>query len=249
VALVTGAARRVGRAIALALAAEGVDVVLHYGRSADDAARTADEIRAAGVDVLPVSADLADAAAIERLFEATRERFGRLDVLVNSAAMFRKRAFESVSLADWDEVMGVNLRAPFLCTQHAARLMRASSRPAGDSALVVNIADLSGVQVWRGYAVHGISKAGVLHLTSVAALELAPAVRVNAIVPGPILPAVGVDPTGAVWARIVDSLPLARAGDPSDIARAVVFLARSDFITGIALPVDGGQHLVGAVDR
>ncbi|GAB4482434.1 MAG: 3-oxoacyl-ACP reductase FabG [Anaerolineae bacterium] len=245
VALVTGAAHRVGRAIALALAREGAHVVVHYGGSSEAAARTQAEIAARGVEAVTVSANLADPAAIAALFETTADRFGRLDVLVNSAARFDKRAFDAITLEDWERSMAVNVRAPFLAMQHAARLMRAAARPADQPALIVNIADLSGVYPWRDYVQHGVSKAGLLHLTKIGARELAPHVRVNAIIPGPILPPPGMDPASTNWQETVQAVPLQREGGAEVIGETVVFLARNDFITGAVINVDGGEGLLG----
>jgi pteridine reductase len=247
VALVTGAAHRLGKAIAMALAGEGVHVVIHYGGSQQAARETAAEIAALGVEAFPVQADLSDPAQIEALFEAVRGRFERLDVLVNSAASFQKRPFDEISLDDWERVLAINLRAPFLCSQHAARLMRTAERPAHEPALIVNIADLSGIYPWRGYAHHGISKAGLIHLTKVTARELAPDVRVNAIVPGLILPPPGMAADSDKWQRLGGSVPLQRPGEPANIGQAVVFLAANDYITGAVLNVDGGEHLLGPI--
>jgi NAD(P)-dependent dehydrogenase (short-subunit alcohol dehydrogenase family) len=249
VALVTGGARRVGKAIALSLAREGANLAIHYGRSESAAQQTAGEIAALGTEAIPLRADLSDPAQIESLFETLQSRLGRLDVLVNSAASFQKRPFDQISLEDWEQVMAINLRAPFLCTQHAARLMRAVERPAGESALVVNIADLSGVYPWLGYAHHGVSKAGLIHLTKVAARELAPGIRVNAIIPGPILPPPGMAPDSDRWQRISRIVPLARAGRPEDVGQAVVFLAQNDYVTGAAIEIDGGEHLLGPANH
>lgn len=249
VALVTGAAHRVGKAIALALAREGANLIIHFGSSESAAQQTAAEIATLGVEAIPVQADLRDPPQIETLFATLQSRFGRLDVLVNSAASFQKRPFDQISLEDWERVMAINLRAPFLCTQHAARLMRTIERPAGESALVVNIADLSGVYPWLGYGHHGVSKAGLIHLTKVAARELAPGIRVNAIIPGPILPPPGMAPDSKKWQQIGGIVPLGRAGDPENIGQAVMFLARSDYITGVAIEVDGGEHLIGPANH
>ncbi|MBN1200567.1 MAG: SDR family oxidoreductase [Anaerolineae bacterium] len=243
-ALVTGAAHRVGKAIALALAREGVSIIVHYGRSADAAQQTIGEITALGVEALPVQADLRDPAQIAALFQAVEDRFGHLDILVNSAASFVKQPFEDVTVDSWKDVMQANLRAPFLCSQHAARLMRAVQRPADEPALIVNIADLSGLQVRSGYVQHGISKAGLLHLTNISAHELAPDIRVNAIIPGPILPPPGVSPDSERWQQIGARVPLRRPGHPGHIGQTVVFLATNDYITGAAIPVDGGEHLI-----
>jgi NAD(P)-dependent dehydrogenase (short-subunit alcohol dehydrogenase family) len=145
--------------------------------------------------------------------------------------------------------MAVNVRAPFLASQHAARAMRRSTRASGEAAVIVNVADLSGVYPWLGYSVHGISKAGVLHLTRTSARELAPDIRVNAIVPGPILPPPGIGADDEAWQELGASVPLGRVGEPSMIGQAVVFLAQADYVTGVALPVDGGEHLLGPVNH
>lgn len=242
VALVTGGAHRVGKAIALALAAQGVDLAIHYGRAHDEAAATVAELEAAGAAAMAHAADLTDPQAIDGLFAAVEARFGRLDILVNSAAEFRYQRFDRITPEDWDQTLAVNLRAPFLCTQRAARLMTRAPREA--PGLVVNIADLSGVGVWPGYVQHGVSKAGLLHLTQIAALELAPAVRVNALVLGPIMPVRGRGEDEA-WRKLIDSLPLQRAGGGAAVGEAVVYLARSDFSTGATLELDGGEHLLG----
>lgn len=245
VALVTGSAHRVGKAIALALAHQGVHQVVHYGSSADAAQQTAAAIEASGVQALTVQADLSDPGAIDRLFDAIDAHFGRLDILVNSAASFVKQPFDDITLDDWKDVLQVNLRAPFFVTQRAARLMRRADRPADQPALVINIADHSGTTPWRGYVQHGVSKAGLIHLTHIAARELGPNVRVNAIVPGPILPPPGLSAESDKWRRMGDQLPLQRTGHPDYIGQTVVFLAQNDYITGAVLPVDGGEHLIG----
>lgn len=245
VALVTGGAHRVGRAIALALAQQGAQIALHYGGSAQAAQDTAQEIAALGGRAVPIQADLHDPAQIERLFLTAADTFGRLDVLVNSAANFQRQPFDEIQLTDWTNVFQVNLRAPFLCTQHAARLMRRTDRPADQPATIINIADLAGVQAWPGYTQHGISKAALIHLTKISAVELAPHVRVNAIAPGAVLPPQGTSPDSAFWQNIGARVPLRRTGNPDFVGQTVVFLAQNDYITGVLIPVDGGEHLVG----
>jgi pteridine reductase len=245
VAVVTGGAHRVGKAIALALAQAGASIVVHYGGSEQAAAQTVAEIKSLGVHVIPVQADVRDPDQIDALFRAIETAFGRLDVFVNSAASFLKKPFDDTTLDDWQHVMRTNLRAPFLCTQRAARLMRHTER--ADPALIVNIADLSGIYPWRGYALHGLSKAGIIHLTKISAYELGPDVRVNAIAPGAILPPPNVDPDGEFWRNMGQQLPLKRTGHPDQVAQTVVFLAQNDFITGAVIPVDGGEHLIGTL--
>ncbi|MBN1286303.1 MAG: SDR family oxidoreductase [Anaerolineae bacterium] len=244
-ALVTGGAHRVGKGIVLALARAGANLVIHYGRSAEAALETAAEVEALGGDVMTMQADLADPAQIAAMFDAVQAQMGRLDVLVNSAASFQRQAFDEITVEDWDAVMAVNLRAPFLCTQYAARLMRARQRDR--PALVVNIVDLGGIDVWPAYVQHGVSKAGLIHLTRIAARALAPDIRVNAVAPGPILPTPGLHDGAegrAAWERTTQRIPLKRAGAPEEIGQAVVALAGNDYITGMTLHVDGGEHLL-----
>jgi NAD(P)-dependent dehydrogenase (short-subunit alcohol dehydrogenase family) len=246
--VVTGSARRLGREIVLTLAREGANVVVHYGASQGQALATVEEARRHGVEAESFRAELTDAAQIAALFDFVWDRFGRLDVLVNNASSFHRRRLELTEAEDWDRAMAINARAPFLCLQHAARLMRQTQRD-GKPGLVVNLADLSGVQPWPGYVAHGASKAALLHLTRVTALELAPDVRVNALVPGAILPPPGVDAGSDAWRRIYRSNPSRRPGSPADVAEAVVYLAHADYVTGAVLPVDGGQHLVPRWER
>lgn len=246
-ALVTGAARRVGRAIALGLAEDGADVVVHYGTSRDAAEATARDAAALGVRAVAVAADLADPDAIDALMAAAVEALGRLDVLVNSASRFDRQAVGSITAADWDRSLDVNLRAPFLCAQAAAPHLAAAPRPAGETALVVNMADLSGVHPWREHVQHGVSKAGLIHLTRILARELAPAVRVNAVVPGAILPPAGADADDE-WGRLTrQRVPLARVGDVADVVRTVRYFAQSPFVTGAVVEVDGGEGLRGPI--
>ena len=249
VALVTGAAHRLGKAIAVALAERGCHLVVHYGRSAKQAAQTVDELSARGVEAVALSADLSQEEQIDRLFKDVDSRFGQLDILVNSAASFERQDFEAVRGSDWDRVMAINLRAPFLCTRRAAPLMRQSHGEDEPPAVVINMVDLSAVWAWPGYVQHGVSKAGLLHLTRIGARELAPEVRVNAILPGAVLPPPGMDPESEGWRRMGERLPVGRTGDPAQIGGTAVFLAENDFITGEAIFVDGGEHLLGAGHR
>jgi len=245
IALVTGGAHRVGKEIALTLAREGMHVVVHYGASAAEAEQTCAEIERAGGRALPLSADLASPGAITAMFNLIGERFGRLDLLVNSAARFDRGRISDVTIEDWERSMAVNLRAPFMCIQQAARLMHAGERDL--PGVVVNIADLSGVHPWAGFAAHGTSKAGLLHLTKIAAHELAPAVRVNALVLGPVMPSQGSSEASSGWQRTLESLPLGRATNPAQVGEAVVFIARSDTLTGAVIHLDSGEGLLGPV--
>jgi NAD(P)-dependent dehydrogenase (short-subunit alcohol dehydrogenase family) len=243
VALVTGGARRLGRGIVQALAERGCDVVVHFGRSAGAAERTVDELARLGVRAWKVSADLTRAEEIDRMFAFVETAVGRLDVLVNSAASFESAPLESIGPEAWDRVQALNLRAPFLCLRRASEQMGKTERDADESAAVINISDWSGLQAWPGFAHHGVGKAGLIHLTRVAARELAPAVRVNAVVPGAILPAPGVDPESDEWRSRAGRIPRGRTGEPADVGKAVAFLAEHEFLTGVVLPVDGGEGL------
>lgn len=240
VALVTGSAHRVGKAIALALAAEGVHIVVHYHGSEEAAQDTIRDIKSLGVRAFGYRADQADPQAVNNMFDAIREEFGRLDILVNSAGMFKKTDFLDITFEEWQRVMSVNLTGPFLCSQHAARLMLEGLEE-DHGGVIINIIDNSALQPWDQFPHHSISKSGVLMLTRILARRLAPAIRTNAIAPGPVLK----EPTRTdeSWARVAERLPLKRNGTPEDVGRAVVYLASEDFLNGVVLNVDGGEHL------
>ncbi|GAB4573579.1 MAG: SDR family oxidoreductase [Anaerolineae bacterium] len=238
IALVTGSAHRVGKAIALTLASEGVHIVVHYHGSEEDAQETVREIKSYGVRAFPLRADQSDPAQVSALFEAIQREFGRLDILVNSAGMFKKTDFLEISYEEWQRVLSVNLTGPFLCSQHAARLMLAQEPPGG---VIINIIDNSALQPWDQFPHHSVSKTGVLMLTRLLARRLAPEIRTNAIAPGPVLKEPG--RSDESWARVAERVPLKRNGTPEDVGRAVVYLAREDFLNGVVLNVDGGEHL------
>lgn len=235
-ALVTGGARRVGRELCLALARAGADVVVNYRRSSAAADELCREIRALDRDALPVQADVSSGDEVRRLVESAGERFGRLDIVVNSASSFEHAPVEEITEAAWDRVMAVNLKAPFLVAQAAHAMLRAH----GDG-LVVNVADLAGIQAWSAYAHHGVSKAGLIHLTRILARAFAPEVRVNAIAPGTVLPPE--DYTPAQIEELRRRTPLRRIGSPADVAGALLYLVGADYVTGHVLVVDGGRLL------
>jgi NAD(P)-dependent dehydrogenase (short-subunit alcohol dehydrogenase family) len=235
VGLVTGGAHRVGRALVLGLARAGADVAIHYHRSGDAAAETARQVRALGRSAETFQADLADPTAVAALADAVAGSMGGLDVLVNNASLFESGRFRDITVESWDRVMAVNLRAPFLLLQATAPLLEASK------GVAVNVADLAGVQVWPGFPHHGVSKAGLIHLTRVAARSLAPNVRVNCVVPGTVLPPE--DYTREQIERSVDRTVLERIGAPDDVVEALLFLVRSEFATGSIVTVDGGRTL------
>jgi pteridine reductase len=234
VALVTGSAKRLGKAVALRLAEEGADLVIHHGNSHADAMETVAEIEKLGRRGLALSADLRNVDEIRRLFVEVAKGFGRLDILVNSAANFLPASIVSTTEEIWDASLDTNLKAGFFCAQAAAPLLRRTK------GTIVNFADVGGLMGWPGYIPHSISKAGVVMLTKVLAKALAPEVRVNAIAPGTItMPG---DPPE--WeADFVKLAPLGRTGAPSDIADAVSYLVHAEFMTGHTLVFDGGRSL------
>lgn len=236
VALVTGGAVRVGRAISLALADAGWDLVVHYRSSAGPAEEVRRRVEALGRRCVLVSGDLVHPEAVEAVAAAVREDYGRLDLLVNSAASFRSTHILDVGAREWDEVLALNLRAPHLLVRELADLLRAS---AGS---VVNIADHMGLKPWVRYGHHSVSKAALVHLTRIQARALAPEARANAVAPGLVLPPEGL--SAEALAREVDATLVKRAGTPADVADAVIYLAGARFVTGQLLVVDGGGTVV-----
>jgi 3-oxoacyl-[acyl-carrier protein] reductase/pteridine reductase len=232
VVLVTGAAKRIGRGIALRLHKEGARVAIHYSRSEEEARRTAHECG----DAPMFRADLERVGEIERLFHQVRAGFGRLDGLVNNAARFTKRDPLEITEADWDHIHSVNLKAVFFCCREAARLMLD-----GGGGRIVNISSLGGLRPWAEHAHYCASKAGVVMLTRALAAAWAPRITVNSVAPGVIPFEETADPR---IASLVARTPAQRPGSAEEIAQAVVyFLTASNFVTGQVLAVDGGLGL------
>jgi len=228
VILVTGAAKRIGRGIALRLAKEGARVAIHYSTSEVEARATAAECG----DAPLFRANLEKVGEIERMFSGVQKHFGKLDGLVNNAARYTRRDPLEITEADWDFIHSVNLKATFFCCQQAARLMLAQ-----DGGKIVNISSLGGIRAWPDHAHYCASKAGVIHLTRALAQAWAPKITVNSVAPG-VIP-FG-EPDERVK-RLIAKTPAGRAGTADEIANAVVFfLTASDFITGQVLAVDGG---------
>jgi len=235
VALVTGGARRVGKAIAVALADRGADIVVHYHRGATEADETAQELRARGVRVGMVQGDLSRVEVAQSLPRQAHALLGRLDIVINSAAMMLRTPLGDVAPDEWDRMFALNLRAPFFVAQAAAPLMQA------DGGVIVNIADLAAYETWPAYVPHGITKAGIVQMTRGLARALAPAIRVNAVAPGAVLLP---DEWDAVTAdRLAATTPLRRIGSADDVAQAVVFLCEAGYVTGDVIIVDGGRHI------
>jgi pteridine reductase len=228
---------RVGRAIALGLAEAGFDVVVNYHGSEEAATEVAALVAGMGRRCLPVRADVASGLEVEALATAVQDRFGQLDLLVNSASIFREIPLAEVDEEEWDQVMGVNLKGPFLTVRALSELLTASG---GN---VVNLVDLGAFQPWVRYPHHAVSKAALLHLTRVQARSLAPRVRVNAIAPGAVLVPDAATPQEREASRERSALQV--LGSPDDVVRTVLFLDRSPFITGEVIVVDGGALLSG----
>jgi len=236
VALVTGAGRRLGRAMARALADRGMTVAIHHHASSRGALELKKEILDRGGRAVCFEADLTDAQEARALPTRVVEEFGQLDVLVNSAAVMQRLSFEDTTPENWDSILDLNLRAVFFCTQGAASALRAAG------GRVVNLADLAGLEPWPGFAAHSVSKAGVVMLTKVLARSLAPEVTVNAIAPGAVL--VPEEYDAAERERLARATPLRRIGTPSDAISALLYLLEGgDFVTGEILVVDGGRSI------
>jgi pteridine reductase len=234
-ALVTGGARRVGKAIALALAGRGADIVIHYNNGETEAEETAGEIRQLGVRAALVQRDLSDVATAMALPERAHDEFGRLDIVVNSAAMMQRTPIGEVIPEDWDAMFALNLRAPFFIAQAAAPLLREHG------GVLVNIADLAAYETWPAYVPHAITKAGIVQMTRGLARALAPSIRVNAVAPGAVL--LPDDWDTETSERLAATTPLGKLGTAADVAQAVVYLCEAQYVTGEVIIVDGGRHI------
>jgi pteridine reductase len=234
-ALVTGAAKRVGRAIALALGERGANVVVHYGSSAEAAAETVAMLQRLGVQALALQANLALGSEVETLAREAEARSGGITVLVNNASNYLRVPFDKLSESVWDASLDTNLKAPFLLSWHVGRAMRARG-----GGRIVNIADWAAERPYKDYLPYCVSKAGIVCLTKALAKELAPTVQVNAVAPGPVL--LPEDMGEAERQAVVRATPLGRVGTPEDVARCVRFLVtEADFSTGATYLVDGGR--------
>lgn len=237
VALVTGGARRIGRAIVLALAERGARVAFTYRTAIEEAAALVQDVRAAGGRAFAIPADLAQPDSADGVIALARERFGPVRVLVNNASVFPRTPLREVTAKVWNGILAVNLRAPFLL----ARAVAPDMRKAGGGA-IVNLTDVYAERTLPDHAPYVASKAGLVALTRALARDLAPEIRVNAVAPGAILwPE---DATGEQRAAALRRIPLGRKGEPEDVAKAVLFCVEGpDFLTGQVIAVDGGRLL------
>lgn len=227
--LVTGGGQRVGRSICEELGSAGARLIVHYHRSQSDAESL---VRRLGRGALAIRADLRNTGETVAMFQRIEAQVGRIDMLVNNAGIFSRTPFHSLTDEAWDEQLAVNLTAPQRCMRLAVS--------AGATA-IVNLVDIAAWQPWSEYSAYAVAKAGLLHLTKILARELAPTVRVNAVAPGTVL--FPEDYDASAKARVLARVPLGRQGQPEDVARAVRFLLSERYLTGVCLPVDGGQGL------
>ncbi len=232
--LVTGAAKRIGRAIALALAEAGAEVAITYRESADEAEATLRDLAEFGVDAFAVRCDLQEPESIGETMSAVLEEFGRLDLLVNNAGSFASEALESISVAQWDDMFTTNTRGPFLMAQAAYPHLRAAT------GRIINIGSLGGIHPWATHAHYCTSKAALHMLSQTMAKAWAPAISVNCVAPGMIVQG----EVGAAYEHFAEKTPMQRNGTAADVAAAVLFFATGPhFITGQVLAVDGGLGL------
>ena len=236
IALVTGGAKRLGKTIVHALAERGCQVVVHYHTSQTEAEETLNELHTSGHEAIVLQADITKEADVENMIKQAVERFGRIDVLVNNAAVFYRTPIDTVTFDDWEQIINVNLTGTFLCAHKIGLRMREWGW-----GHIINMADVAGQRPWADYIPYSVSKACVLTFSQGLAMELAPKVMVNAVVPGPML--FQDDTPKKVQQREIEKTLVKHAGTPEEVAKLVVFVAESDFSTGSVFSVDGGRSL------
>jgi NAD(P)-dependent dehydrogenase (short-subunit alcohol dehydrogenase family) len=238
VALITGAAHRVGKAIALGLAKEGMKIALHFNQSQEQVNQTLEEIKALGAEAFAIQGNFADVAQIKNVVKKCQEHFKQIDVLINNAAIYFETPVGETSEPEWDDLLAINLKAPYFCAQYVSDLMKQKKR-----GKIINITDVAGISPWPEFIPYSASKAGLIAVTKGLAKALAPNIQVNAIASGTIL--MSEDATEEYKTEIKDSTLLKKLGTPEDIVNAAIFLLKgSDFITGEVVVVDGGGLLV-----
>lgn len=234
-AMITGAAIRVGRAIALELAQAGYDLILHAHRSQDALRDICDEVRSLGRAVQALHADLSSLSEIEKVVQTVSAQHSSLDLMVHNAALFEKRPFEEVSPKHFQLLHQLNVQAPFFLSQGLMPLLRQGENPS-----IVHITDIMGERATAGYSHYGITKAALIHLTRSLAVELAPTIRVNGVSPGTVAFPENFD--DEIRQKILQRIPLKREGTPRDIARAVLYFAQNEYVTGQIIAIDGGRN-------
>lgn len=234
VALITGGARRVGKEISTTLAAKGVRVAIHYHSSEDESNSVVTSLRDAGHDVTAIPGDFLKLSDVERVVEKTFSHYGRIDFLINNAALYYPTPVGSTREDEWDSLIAINLKAPYFCAQAVSKHFRRAG-----SGKIINIADVSAFSPWPDFITYCVSKAGLISMTKGLAKALAPDIQVNAIASGTVL--MGEEAGAAETKAIAAATLLKRIGSPADIANTVSFLLESgDYITGAVIPVDGG---------
>ncbi|MCL5267548.1 MAG: SDR family oxidoreductase [Bacteroidetes bacterium] len=237
VALVTGSGRRLGRQSAIGLAKDGWDIVVNYAHSAKEAARTVKEIKGLGADAISIKADIRNSKQVDSMFRQAVDHFGRIDLLVNNAAIFPpSKKFVEISDELWNYVLSTNLTGQFYCARAAAKAMGERGGK------IINFASLGGFQVWPEHIAYNVAKAGVVMLTKALSKALAPKITVNAIAPGTII--ILGEETAGIKHIEETKVPLKRYGDADDITSAVLYLAHANYVTGQVLIVDGGRSVL-----
>ncbi len=240
VAIITGSAKRIGRNISLLLARNGYNIVIHYHRSGIDAQKTKKDVASCGADVLVVKADITSEKQVINMIQRTVSHFGKIDLLVNNAAVFPNRCdFTDLSDQIWDEIIGTNLKGTFLCSKFAATEMMKKKK-----GHIINIASLGAFLHWTGYIPYCVSKSGVVTLTKLLAKSLGPYIKVNAIAPGTII-VPNEENKSKVHIPSVKKILLKKYGKPSDIAEMILYLDKNgDYITGQVFCIDGGATIL-----
>ncbi|MEM7131962.1 MAG: SDR family oxidoreductase [Chloroflexota bacterium] len=244
VALVTGGAHRVGKAITMMLAAHGVHVIINYNSSAQAAMQTKQEAESHNIEAMAVQCDVSDLASVQSMVDAIESHFGGVDILVNAASLFGRFKVPTSNekhLDLWHKVTGISINGTFYLTNLLAPRMTERAKESGESGAIVNIVDLSIWQPWPSFTAHAVGKSGILTLTQQFALELAPHIRANAVAPGMVLPPP--DTSDERNEALAKRNLLKRWGIPKDVANTVKFLVESNFITGEVIKVDGGEHI------
>jgi len=236
--LITGGAKRIGARIARTLHAEEMNLVIHFNTSSDDANELCSELNSIRNDsAIAIGSNLTNQTEVESLITKVIETTGQLDVLINNASTFYPTPIEDITLDDWDNLMGTNLKAPLFLCKHAAPHIKESK------GCIINMVDIHDSKPLKNHPIHGSAKSGLVMLTRSLAKDLAPEVRVNGIAPGMILWPEN-EPSEEIKQKVIDQIPLKRSGEPNDIAQTVLFLiAHADYITGQIIAVDGGRGI------